>query len=151
MNLSELTRERIQNSDASGCQCRFIRIDDHRGIKFYTSVGARDLNRERQALGAIWGLCPKVYENVDLPNIGYYGFVTEVVKVAGFNMPESWVDRTFKSYTDGFQYGNELAQTAVSELAKRYEQFVGPRLCDLHECNYGFTYDGRLVLLDVGC
>jgi hypothetical protein len=137
--------------DGQGQACKFYFIGSRYGIKTYRRKGIRDNMFLLQRFFSNFGLCPKVYNQIDVAS--RYGFVTELCDI---------MDTIAHDYSvivpdvEGSRYGEKVTykkySTPVYDLEKAVQkQFPFIRVYDSHGGNFGFNYEtGELNFVDVG-
>jgi hypothetical protein len=85
MDISEITHEVLAKSPR-GASCIFVKLNDERGLKLYTSRREAVECRWRQRMAARKGLAPKIFGKTELIVGGrqYFGYVTEVAETVPF-------------------------------------------------------------------
>ncbi len=145
-------------SREKGVDCRFIRINENWGIKFYKNEALRNKTLAFQARAAEAGLAPRVGECFELTLPFYedeeprevFGYVTECISDT---YGEYYANRMFQcSYSECLHYQRE-------EIAEQmYDSYEYNRLIeginsinisnnDIHTRNVGFLRN-RLVCID---
>ena len=119
------------NNMKGGIQCRYIKLSDDIGIKCYRQKYLRDLYFDRQTLAEKHGLGPKCFKKFQIA--GFFCYVTENVSVAAH---------------DSRWYEN-CDHNAFYEISRKLYA-ISIEMCDIHENNFGYTKEGKLVCIDFG-
>jgi hypothetical protein len=141
-----------------GLRCRFIRINEQWGMKFYKNENYRNKTYDFQNRAAEAGLAPRVGECFELAlpfydddePIEVFGYVTECIS-------ETYGERmAYKIYNCSYEECHEDEQQQIDivfydeyEYGKLIEEInsIGISTEDTHSLNFGYLR-GKLVCID---
>jgi len=146
-------------SRESGLRCRFIRINEQWGIKFYRKESMRNKTHDFQKKAAEVGLAPRIgqcfeltipFNEDDDEPVEVYGYVTECIsETYGDRMAYEMYSCSYDECTDSQQ--NEIEESMYRDYA--YDKLIagmchiGITTSDIHIMNVGYL-KGKLVCID---
>ena len=138
----------VWDSDGSGCDAVFVKIDDNYGLKAFHSETVAKISYHYNRIFSHFGYTPKAWglSSVTIRGHEFFYFFTEICEeYDGESESNSYED----SDGDYHENDSENFNSELGDFEDNMQQLTGFRNSDIHPGNYGFLH-GELVCIDVG-
>jgi hypothetical protein len=134
----ELRKSKDFVVDGAGLTCRFMKLNDKVGVKWYTEKAIRNKTMRLQQLAYAIGIGPEVIGEpfeCEVNDYTYYGYLTEIVDIHYYLMYEhingAWDIKSVRWY--------------LFAAKKAFARF-GIEMRDIHTQNFGWNEKGFAII-----